>query len=354
AGTLTGFVSIDEVNDPDLAPDRDYDINLSCTVSDPVPRMAIYAPDGTFIPEGGTYNFGTTPFSTPLDATFTIVNEGTGTLTSRGATIGNFERVPGSFNPNLPLDPGQSTTFALRCPADTAGTLNGFISIDLVNDPALGVDEDYDINLSCTVNPPAPEMAVYAPGGTEILNGGSYDFGTTPFSTPLAATFTIANEGTATLNWTGMVIMEFEVVPPFNSSGSLQAGENTTFTLRCPAAAGNHTGSVTIQGVNSLSGGSFSFNVSCTVSDPVAHMAIYVGSTLIPEGATYDFGTTPFGTPLRVTFTMVNEGTASLTYTALAISNSRFNFGQVDIDPLLLPGEIDTFEVLCRANAVGT
>ena len=186
----------------------------------------------------------------------------------------------------------------------------------------------FNFNITGTVVPvPAPQIQVLD-GGTNIADGGNYDFGTTLLSTPLTKTFTIKNNGTAALSLGSLSALPpgFSLVGSFPTA-SITAGGSTTFQVKLDAVSlGNYSGSLSF--VNGdLSKNPFNFNITGTVvSVPVAQIQVLDGGTNITNiSGIVDFGSTPIGTPITKTFTIKNIGTATLSLGALSALPAGFS-----------------------------
>jgi hypothetical protein len=102
-----------------------------------------------------------------------------------------------------------------------------------------------------TVAPPAPEIVVEQPVGTNIADGGTKDFGTVSVGSSTNLTFTIKNTGDA--NLTGLTITkdgahagDFVVTASPTAPVSGPSG-STTFTVQfTPGAAGTRTAAIHI------------------------------------------------------------------------------------------------------------
>ncbi|MDH4471395.1 MAG: PKD domain-containing protein, partial [Fluviicola sp.] len=111
-------------------------------------------------------------------------------------------------------------------------------------------------------------------GATDVIDGGSYDFGTVVSGTTQTATFTVQNTGTTNLVLTPPITVTgatFALGTTFGVT-TVPAGGSTTFTLTfTPSAAGPFTGTVSF-GTNDCDEGTYNFVINGTgiVTPPVA------------------------------------------------------------------------------------
>jgi hypothetical protein len=177
-----------------------YTITGTLPAAGSAPEIAVQV-DGAAVADGGTVAFGTTNAGTPVTKTFTVSNTGNATLTLTSLSQAN---MPAGYTlvTNLgstSLAAGQSTTFSVRLDATAAGTFNG--SFALVNDD--GNENPYNFSLTGVVNAVAPEIDVLI-SGTGVSDGGTVNYGTTTVGTTITRTFTVRNDGNATLTLTSL------------------------------------------------------------------------------------------------------------------------------------------------------
>jgi Abnormal spindle-like microcephaly-assoc'd, ASPM-SPD-2-Hydin len=151
---------------------------------------------------------------------FTIRNRGTIPLSITGInTVGGNSGDFTVSGPAMPLNvaTGGSTTFTVTFTPPAQGARTTALEI-VSND----TDESpFDVTFTGTGTPPAPEIAVEHPVGTDIPHFGSVSFGSvTQGTSSTAKTFTIKNTGLAALNVTSMAV---------------SSGNNADFVLSTPA-----------------------------------------------------------------------------------------------------------------------
>lgn len=179
------------------------------------------------------------------------------------------------------------------------------------------------------------------------------DFGSiTVGDEPLYQTFTIKNEGNATLNLTGAPEVDFStpgsgytiVTPP--SKTSLGPGEVTTFDVEfAPSSAGTYTNSIIIPTNDPATGMNNWYNFVITgIANPAPPtIEVYGNNSLIFSGvgttqvedSTY-FGGIPVGDSLDVHFEVRNAGGTALLVSTITSSNPAFEVVQQ-----IAPGKVN-------------
>lgn len=197
------------------------------------PEVAVLL-GNTNIADNGSVSFGSTTVGTIVDKIFTIRNDGTSLLTLQGVT-----NLPAGFTlltdiGSSALQPGQTTTFAIRMNAVAAGSFSGVIRFNS-NDADEGT---YDVNISGTVTPPVvtgtPELTVLLDNKNFVSWATQAPFNV-PFGSFVDKTFTIRNDGTGLLTLQPIDTTKFPAaysVVENISATSLNPGETTTFTIR--------------------------------------------------------------------------------------------------------------------------
>lgn len=172
--------------------------------------------------------------------------------------------------------------------------------------------------------------------GNDVLDEGSYSFGSVSAGTPVTSVFTVSNTGTTNLTLTGPILVTgtgFSLETTFGTT-TVAPGGATTFSVTFNSAiGGSFTGNVSF-GTNDCDEGTYNFilNATTTVTPPVAEfsgtpLTICAGSTVtftdLSINATswlWDFG--PGATPATstvqnptVTFNNVGNNTITLTAT---------------------------------------
>lgn len=160
------------------------------------PEIRLELSDGTPVPDGGNYDFGTWNVEDlPTSREFNLCNDGTGELvidnpTSMVSGTG-FSQI---VDPVTPVAPGTCTSFRVRFHVASPGSRTGAVTIQ-DND----ADEDpYNITLlgNATSNP--PDLCVEMDGSL-VSDGATWDFGTAPPNTNAAEFVRLKNCGVADL-----------------------------------------------------------------------------------------------------------------------------------------------------------
>lgn len=227
AGTRTATIHLAS-NDADENP---FDIDL--TGESLVPEIAVEQPVGTELVDGvSTIAYGTVSVQASSTKVFTIRNSGLGNLvvssvSSTGTNAGDFKITqPASKT----LVTGATTTFAVTFAPTGAGVRNASIIVQS-NDP----DAESSFLIKVTGNGQvAPEIAVYQPSTTALLDGGSKSFGKVKVGLTYTKTFTIKNQGSSRLKdidvtLSGANAGRFSLVKP--SVTGLDPGNKTTFSV---------------------------------------------------------------------------------------------------------------------------
>jgi hypothetical protein len=272
--------------------------------------------NGSDVASGGTVNFGSTLVGTPVAQTFTVQNLGNGDL-SLSSLVGSAFPAGFSLVTDLgatALTPGQSTTFSVQLDATTAGSFGGAIHL-LSNDADEG---SFQILLNGAATQPivtAPEIRVWA-NGLELTSGDLLSFGATLLGTPVTKQFTLQNVGDGDL-----------VLSDFNSTAlpagfllvqglgatTLHPSDFTTFLVQFDASVLGAFGGVLHLLSNDADEGSFDVNLSGSATAP--EVRVFANSTELASGDSFDFGSTPLGTPVAHTFTIQNAGDGDLVVT---------------------------------------
>ena len=207
----------------------------------PVPEIKIHK-DSVEISDGsGSFDFGNVEEGTSSSSiTFNIVNEGTGTLNLTGSpdvVLGGPN--PGQFSITQPgtsaIPSSGSTTFTATFSPTNTGSKTATISI--ANNDSNENPYNFTITGTGTATP-VPDIDMRQ-GSTNFTTGTScYDFGSIQTGeSGSAITFTIENNGSATLNLTGSPDValsgtnadQFVLTQP--GSSSITASNSTTFTI---------------------------------------------------------------------------------------------------------------------------
>ncbi|MBN2305377.1 MAG: choice-of-anchor D domain-containing protein [Anaerolineae bacterium] len=259
------------------------DVMFYNCVSTTAPEISVEDESATDIPDGGSFNFGTTVVGSALTETFTVENTGDADLNlltdpptvPSGFTAGNFSSTT--------VAQSGTATFDVTCDATSANTYSG--SVSFANNDS---DENpFNFTVSCEVQAtPAPEIEVEDSGATPVADGSSYDMGSGPVGGAWTETFTVTNTGTAALN----LLTDPPTVPSGFTAGNfgstaLAPSVSTTFDVTCDAAStGTYSGDVSFAN-NDSDENPFNFTISCEVRDPAP---VVINEIDYDQGATDD------------------------------------------------------------------
>jgi autotransporter-associated beta strand protein len=351
-------------NDSDENP---YRINLSGTAAEP-PEIAIEEPVGANIVNGGERDFGSVGQGLEKTLTFTIRNSAAAgaanlnlTTTPQVAVSGaNAADFTVTSEPDASVAAAGTTTFIVRfAPSGVVGARSAQLSI--ANDDS---DETpFVINLSGTCIS-VPEIAIEKAPGTNIVNGGSHDFGSLEVGIKESLTFTVRNTGSADLNLTGTPRVDiigteaadFTVTTPPNAT--IVPGGNTTFTVEfAPSESGPRSAQISIAN-NDSNENPFVINLGGKGVGPQEITVEQPAETDIPNNGSKDFGLVQAGTPKTLTFTVRNSGDLPLSLTGVpqvVISGTNAADFTVTADPdaSVGPQGTTTFEVQFIPSARG-
>jgi len=347
-----------------------------------VPGMDVQG-DGTTIVNGDATpsadddtDFGSATQGVAVSRAFTIRSLGDANLDLEGSPYVTFSSNPsGDFSVSAqpttdPIAPGGADTFTIECTPSGTGARTATVSID--NDSEA---DPYRFDVSCTGTAPQPEIDIEG-NGVSIPDGDTTPqaadhthFGDVAVGTSFDRTFTIENEGTATLNLTGTPDVAISGSGDFNvetqpaTSSIAAGGADLTFVVRCtPTGTGDRTATVSIAS-NDGDEDPYTFDVRATGTAPEIDvegngMSIPDGDTT-PQAADHtDFGDVAVETSLDRTFTIENEGSAVLTLTghpnAVALSGSGdFSVHTQPGSGSIAPSGTATFVVRCTPSGTG-
>jgi hypothetical protein len=293
AAAVSTTVSIAN-NDSDENP---YDFMLSCTGgAAPEPEMDVEGngtsiPDGDVSPDGGDHtDFGTVSLGGSQDRTFSIQNEGGGTLNL--TAFPTAVTLTGSGDFSIQAQPvagsiasgGGDLTVVVRCTPSAAATVTTTVSI--ANDDT---DENpYDFMLSCTgAAVSAPEIDVQRPAGNSLADGGTDDLGAQAVGTVNLRYIIDNSAGSDTLDVSGVGADNFANVSSFSlNTGmplSIPAGDSAEVDISFDIS-GSGAFSMDLDIANTDSDENpYDIQISGTGAD-VAEMEVYGDGELIFNG----------------------------------------------------------------------
>lgn len=320
-------------------------------------KFVVQQPPGKKIADGGSRSFGEVSVGTGVERTFTIRNLGTATLsglalTKNGANAADFTITA---RPSAQVEVGASTTFTVRFAPTTTGAKSAAIRLASKGNK----DNPFDIALTGT-GVTSPEIAVKPPLGSNIADGGSWNFGTVAVGKGIDRTFTIRNTGAA--NLTGLTIRkngthaaDFTIVT--KPVAPVVPGGSATFVVRfAPAAGGAKRAAIHIAS-NDKNENPFDIELTGNGAG-IPEIAVQqpAGNDLVDGVSSTSFGPVTVGDAIVKTFTVTNTGTAKLT--GLSIAKSGVNSGSFTVSAprstILAPGESTTFTVKFKTRVPGT
>jgi subtilisin family serine protease len=331
---------------------------------------------GTSITDGGAtpVGFGNTQPSVPVSRTFTVRNVGSADL-----VLSNPISVPAGFTLTAGfgatvLPRGAATTFTVQMDAAAIGTYTGSVSFGN-NDADEG---PFNFVVSGVVAP-------------VIIDDGDAGFTTTGSWITHAETayqgdihYSAAGTGADTASWT------FSVTPgryrvsatwsPYSNRATdspftVLDGATPLATVRvsqeaAPADfAANGATWADLGGQYDILGNTLVVRLTDQANQYVIADAVRVervgdavgpeiqvldGSVNVVDGAPFNFGSTPFGTPLSHTFTVRNVGTADLVLSGPITVPAGFQVTSGFGATVLPRGAVTTFTVQMTANVSGT
>jgi LPXTG-site transpeptidase (sortase) family protein len=268
--------------------------------------IGITAWDGsTQIDTGDTLAFGSTSLGNAITKTLTIRNTGTATLNLQSLVLPTGFSLTGTYSNEIAG--GSTKEIQIRLDALQTGSFSGNLEISN-NDKSL---TPFTINLTGVVTNTDGEITI-SESGSEIVDGGSLDYGTTLIGSPLSRIFTITNSGAYDLNLYSLTLPDgFSLVGSYDHSVAPTA--STTLTVRLDAlAAGSYSGSFSL-GNNDADENPYTFTLSGVVSDAPGEISVWNSVAEIPYGTgSLAFGSTQLGTPVSIALTIRNDGSYPL------------------------------------------
>ncbi len=321
-----------------------------------------------------------------VSRTFTIRNDGDATLSLSGSPLVQLSgshasdftvtRQPSKSS----LAPAESTTFVVRFGPTAMGTRSAIVTLTS-NDTNEGT---FTFAISGSGDPqPVPEITItcnsqsitYGATGTSVSDHTAFGNAIINNET-VSRTFTIRNDGDATLSLSGSPLVQLSgshtsdfSVTSQPSKSSLAPAESTTFVVRFgPTALGIRSAVVTLTS-NDTSEGTFTFAISGSGDpQPVPEITITGNSQSIAYGSTSTSASnhTAFGNAIinnetvSRTFTIRNDGDATLSLSGsplVQLTGSHASDFTVTSRPSkssLAPAESTTFVVRFGPTALGS
>ncbi len=334
-----------------------FDINLSGS-GVAVPRIAVFRATGTPLVNGSdSLNFGTLDLgASPVTQSVTIVNQGTGTLSSLSAS------VDGSNGPDFmtatplaaSLAPGTSTTFTIKFAPSGAGIRNATLHLT-------SNDVPFHINLTGTGHA-FPIIGLMDGGNSTVNAGQNVVF---PDIVPIGSTskpldFTLGNLGTADLQNLGISIVgpdKSSFVVSASGATLIPPGDSLPFSISFkPDSAGIKSAILRLTH-DSSSGVPFEIHLTGEGSafpviglEDMNGLSVGAGEKVVfPEVVRIG------ATSQTLDFTVRNLGTAALENLAITTIGSSSSLFRVDLagNESIAPGESTTFSIAFTPDSIG-
>ncbi len=318
--------------------------------------------DGSATPSAtNDTDFGTTPAGTDVTVTHKLENQG-----SLGPiSITNIASSLAEFSPSvttMSLAAGANETFTLTLDSSMAGTFTSTITITYDDTVSTGLTYTYDV----TGIVQAPDIDVegnstsIADGDTTPNAADDTDFGTTTFGTPVQNTFTVINNGTATLSLSPLSLPTgFSEVSTFGSTSIAGSGGSTTFVVQLDATdGGTYTGDIQFA-TNDPDENPFNYTVIGVVNEPEVNVSgngvdITDGDNTPSTTDDTDMGSDTVGNTITTTYTVTNSGPQTLNLSNLAVSGTGFSIASGFGSTALAPSGTTTFQISATSASVGT
>jgi len=362
-GTKAGDVSF-STNDADENP---FYFRITGVVAVPMaPEIAVYGngmsiPDGDATPGTGMDEvFGyVIQGGPPVQHTFRVRNEGTATLTLGPITVPTGFTLAEGLSDSLA--PGVSDTFTVQLDTAALGTKSGDVSF--ANNDA---DENpFNFRIIGWVVGPEPEITVLgneveiADGDTTPSATDGTDFGSVLQGAPVVShIFTVRNDGGSALALGAVTVPAGFTVTSLRSS--IPTGEWAEFTVQLDTAElGTKSGEVSFS-TNDSDENPFHFRITGEVISLAGPEITVLGNgvpisdgdkTPSPADDTDFGGVAQGGSAISHTFTVRNDGTATLTLGAVTVPPG-FTLTE-GLSPSLAAGVSDTFTVRLDAAIAG-
>jgi len=350
-GTSSGAITFTNSD----ADEGTFSFSVSGTVNASLAEVDLRDSSGTSLAVNATYNLGNATIGQSITKTLTIFNSGTGSLTIGTPTLSGSSAFSIISSPMATVSPGSSTTVTIQFTPNLSGQVNGTLTF-ATND----ADENpYVCNLVAT-GAAAPsaivigDMRLVSDTGASSTDRGTSDprlTGTIPLDANLSG---------------GRVSIEFDHHGYGTASGNIQAyspGEVFTYNpAQAEPSLNSYLGALDLkyrtvlynsqgQAVASSSWVSYPITLEAAAAPKLVLTA--GTTTILAQVGSFDFGTTPQGTPVDQVFTIRNTGTSNL-----AINLSSFQvpagFTLVALPASsVAPSADTTFTVRMNATALG-
>ena len=328
--------------------DNIWDIAGPVSAKVVTPEISVEQPLSNLLTDGSdTINYGSVEIGQTSLKTFTIRNLGADPL--ENLSVEKSGTAQADFSVSLlsstSLQQGETATFTVEFQPSNTGPRIAAIQV-VSND----YDENpFDIDLSGTGI--TPEIMIDEQGGGNLTDGVSTSvFGSVSQGSDSSKTYTIRNDGTATLTGLSLLISgpddaQFSKTDPLSTT--LAPSASTTFTVTfAPSGFGPRSASLQVAS-NDIDENPFDIALTGTAFAPEISIEEPVGVSLSDGSATTDFGGVPVNTSSGKTYTIRNVGNEDLTGISVGKSGTdapEFSIGSLG-STSLSPGATTTFSV---------
>jgi hypothetical protein len=271
--------------------------------------------------------FGTVTVGSSQNASATVTNSGGSSITLTRATVTGAGFSMSSMGMPMTLAPKQSANVKITCAPQTAGALNGSLSI---------ASNASNTNLAV----PLTAMAVTAGGISASVP--SLSFGKVTVGSSQILPETLTNSGGTSITLTQAAAGAGYSVTGLSLPLTLNGGQSTSFSVAfAPQSAGSSTVNLAITDNGSTP----------TFSIPLSGTGVTSG-TLVANSVS--FGSVQVGSSRTQTATLTNSGGASVTVSQANLTGTGFTMTGISLPLILSVGQAFTFSVTFAPQSAGS
>jgi len=302
------------------------------------------AQSGTFSAASTTLDFGTAVVGTTTQVTDTLTNGSADTVTVSSASSSNASFQLMTPAPPFTLTPGQSATLAIAFSPKAKGKPAGNIS---VNTSGGG-----KIDIAVSGSAVAPGQLAASPG--------SLTFGNVGVGQSQAKSVSVTNSG-----GTSVTVSQASVSSgAFSISGltlpvTIDAGQSAAFNVVfAPKSAGAINGSVTLNGVSSLTMKSKKHSAGANDTAPTS-LALSISGDGIAPGqlvtapSSVSFGNVTTGSTQSQTVTLTNSGGTSASISQASVTGAGLSISALTLPLSLGAGQSTSFQLTFSPTSAG-
>ncbi len=305
--------------------------------------------NGRLVASNAALDFGTVVVGSSKTLTDTITNASPGSVTISSSAPSNADfRITSPVFP-LVLAAGQSASLTVTFTPHAAGQPSGKVA--LMSDASNSSEIDLMVGGKAVAS------------GKLVTNPPSVSFGQTRVGQSQAQTATLTNSGgtSVTVSQTSATNAAF-TVSGLTLPVTLPAGQSTTFMVTfAPKSAGAVSGSVSVQGVASLTMDDVkgANDPQSTPTSTVIALSGNATTTTTPgqisaAPVSLSFGNVTVGTSQRQTATVTNSGGSSVTISQATATGSGFSLNGLNLPLALSPGQSAAVMVTFAPQASGS